>query len=436
MKMRSLISLILIIAVIVFGSYVAFFGLSFDYKSFEPLRALSLGTDLEGGNTVVFRLAAQEDDSGNEVVRDAAETQAALQDIMKIIQTRLTAKGLPLAVISAENADEIRVDMNINDTSTMLDPSQITDFLSKAGDLSLQDGEKNVIISREDIASIEVMEDTLGKYVVYLIMTSDATSKLEEVTDAMMDMDSSSRYISVVLDGETVNQMYVSDTITNGICGFTSDFTEYEATYFADLVNSGKYPVAVETADQRDTGAVFGSAAKEAFLVSGLAAAALLIVLLAVFYKVPGLLSAVSLLLYATLSLFFVSLMRIQLTAWGALALLLGLVYMALSHVGIYERCKKEYRSGKNLRASLKTGYSAAGKTVFDLFAVSAILFLILVMSNIGTIMNFSYFFGIALVLSYVITMVFNRLFIRLAVNIAPEKAALYFPIDDQGRGR
>ena len=158
MKMRSLISLILIIAVIVFGSYVVFFGLSFDYKSFEPLRALSLGTDLEGGNTVVFRLAAQEDDSGNEVVQDAAETQAALQEIMKIMQTRLVAKGLPLAVVSAENADEIRVDMNINDTSTMLDPSQITDFLSKAGDLSLQDGEKNVIISREDIASIEVME--------------------------------------------------------------------------------------------------------------------------------------------------------------------------------------------------------------------------------------------------------------------------------------
>ncbi len=70
MKLRSLIGLVLVIALVFAGAYAVVFGLDFGMYSFEPMRALSLGMDVKGGTSAVLRIKDPgEDDKDAEVTR-------------------------------------------------------------------------------------------------------------------------------------------------------------------------------------------------------------------------------------------------------------------------------------------------------------------------------------------------------------------------------
>ncbi len=434
MKVRSRIILSLLIAIIVFGVYVVFFGLSFGGKSFEPLRALNLGTDLEGGASIVFKLTPEEDENGEEIERDAAEVTASIEQIISVMQERLEVKRLWLSAITRQGEDGIRVDIPLNDTSPMQDATQIAEFLEQTADLTMEDVDGNVLMERSDIDSLEAIEGTLGEYIMYIITTEESKGKLEAETTEILEKGSSDRYLIINLDGEEIAKIYVTQVITNGICGFNSDYTEYEATNLADLVNSGKLSAEIKTAEESDTGAVLGASAKRLFLVASAAAVILFVLLLAVFYRWPGILGGVSVLFYVAASLFSVSLMRVQMMAWSIAALLFGLVFTSLSLMHIYEKCKEEFGKGKNLRAAFKSGYSAANKIISEIFVVCFLLFVILIMSNVAAIKSFSYCLGIGIVLSYLTTMVINRLFLRLLLDIESARTGVYFPANT-GKG-
>ena len=93
MKLRSLIGLVLVVAFVFAGAYAVVFGVSFGMYSFEPMRAISLGMDLQGGTSAVLRIK----DPGEDSTEGAAPlTEQELYDpqheVLRIMRARLEEK--------------------------------------------------------------------------------------------------------------------------------------------------------------------------------------------------------------------------------------------------------------------------------------------------------------------------------------------------------
>lgn len=410
MKVRNLIILILVAALLFAGAYTVFVGLEFGYKSFEPLRALSYDMNLGGGAAITYKM------------KEADE--ASVRAVISIMETRLQDKGILTYSVTREGEDRIQVNIPVNSTSKMSDAAQIADYLAETGNFNIRNTAGDVLIERSEIDDVFVYEDTLGKFVLYVSVKKDSIAKLQEA--ALEVKESNDPYIEIYLDDVELASVYVTSGIDEGTFGFDAGYTEYQANEAADLINSGMYPKGVSVFEEKDLGPDMGEAGS-LFMAALGAAAAVAALYLILRYRIPGLLGSLSILFYLTLTAFLISLMRMTVTPWAFAAVGAGLILTVASQICIHSDIRKEFDNGKNIRASYRSGYGSASKTVLDLFAVLFFAFLVFVVSAVENITNFSYFLGVSIAVSYVSSVVVNRFLYSLVVGMAPEKTGLYF---------
>lgn len=172
--------------------------------------------------------------------------------------------------------------------------------------------------------------------------------------------------VAIFLDGAPITIPRVVQKITGGQAVITGNFSAQDAKLLAQRLNAGALPVPVELVLQQTVGASLGRDSVSKSLVAGLYGFALVAVFMILYYRMPGLLSVITLGVYAAVVLALFKLIPVTLTLAGIAGFILSLGMAVDANVLVFERLKEELRAGKPLGQAIDEGFKRAWTSIRD----------------------------------------------------------------------
>jgi preprotein translocase subunit SecD len=148
-------------------------------------------------------------------------------------------------------------------------------------------------------------------------------------------------------------------------------------------------------------------------VIAGLAGLIALMIYLAFYYRLLGVVTWVGMAIWAVLALGLVSLLGrtagYALTLAGVAGLIVSLGITADSYIVFYERLKDEDRNGKTIRAAVRPAFKRAWRTIVAADIVTAIAAAVLYVVSIGSVRGFALTLGLSTMLDLFVVWFFKR---------------------------
>jgi SecD/SecF fusion protein len=189
------------------------------------------------------------------------------------------------------------------------------------------------------------------------------------------------------IDGRTGAQI-------NGIGNIT------ETQDLAESLRIGALPIELKLVSQTQVSASLGQQALDQGLLAGAVGLALTLLFLILFYRVLGVVAAITLIIYAIFLFALVKLIPITLTLPGIAGMILTLAVAADANIVIFERIKEEARAGSSIPAAISNGYQKALRTIIDANVVTiGTAFILFTLATSG-VKGFAFTLGIGTIVS------------------------------------
>ena len=234
----------------------------------------------------------------------------------------------------------------------------------------------NIILQGQDVTRAEVMisqggagsTTASGEPVVQLTLSDEGTTKFAEATERLA---ATRGVISIWMDETLISYPTVNEKISEGTAIITGGFTTDEAKDLADKINAGALPFRLETENYSTISPTLGLGAKDAMVLAGFIAFALVCIFMLVLYKASGLVACIVLLgqatfIIATTTGFFGGIPSATLTLPGIAGIILSIGFGVDANVISGERIKEEIRNGKTIDGAIEAGYDNAFSAIFD----------------------------------------------------------------------
>ncbi len=421
MKARNIVILAVIVLLIASLAFVVFQGIPVGIYDLKPIDSVQLGLDLTGGVSIVYEAA--------DPTVDDLDTK--IEGAINIFRSRLDSKGFTEATITKQGTAGIRVEIPINSTSEMTDPAEVVKFIGTPAVLEFRDPDGNVVLQGSDITLAKPYMDDSGSYYVYFELSKEGTDKFAEATQKWLN-----QIISIYLDDKEISTPKVESVIASGTGQISGqNFTQEYAINLAMQIESGALPLELNTLEQRTIQSTLGDDALNKSILAGIVGLIVLMLFMIAVYRVPGLMADIALCGYVVLVIFFIALLGVQLTLPGIAGIILGIGMAVDANVVIFERFKEEYRLGKSIRASLKTGFNKAAVAIIDSNITTLIAAIVLAIFGTGSIKGFAFTLMISIVLSMFTAMVVSQVLMKLVIGIFPKGSAMFVPVKKQKGG-
>ncbi len=179
------------------------------------------------------------------------------------------------------------------------------------------------------------------------------------------------RSIGIFLDNElisspTVGPEFATSGITGGQAVITGRFTPQEAKDLSVQLRGGALPVPVEIGEIRTVGATLGKDSIQRSIYAGIGGLTLVLIFMVVYYRLPGIIADIALIIYALLTYATFALLGVTLTLPGIAGFILSIGMAVDANVLIFERTREELRSGKTLYRSVEAGFYRAWSSILD----------------------------------------------------------------------
>ncbi len=418
-KKSSIIKLVIIGVILAIGMVLSLFSFDtpfgfYDYNS--TASSIKLGLDLKGGIYAVYDTdSVGVDDFDTKLVA----TQTRLQDL-------IVSKGYTEAVLTVENNTRLRVEVPDVD-----DPSEIFELIGKPADLAfVLDGSEETLMTGEHIVNaVGYYDTTQAAPVVSLEFDSEGAKQFGEITSANVN---SALSIYLVYDGVRESQPISTATINEAIMGGRAQITmsgqdTEAAENLASQIMSGTFDLKLTLLESSTISPTLGEQALTLGIIAGVIGLALVIVFLAIRYRLLGVVAAIALIAYAELMLFFLAVLPwVQLTLPGIAGIILSLGMAVDGNIVIYERIRDEYASGKSILASCHAGFKKATVAIFDSNITTIIASIVLLIFGSGSIAGFGLTLLIGIILSLFTTLVITRILVGCFTGLNSENPKLY----------
>lgn len=417
MKRKSVLILIIILAIVGSASYVALNGLTIgDYRIVKAKDSIDLGLDLAGGVYVV--LEAKTDATGQELQRLMEQTKA-------IINTRVNGLGISEPNIFIEDGNRIRIEL-----AGIENPQEAIDLIGKTAQLQFIDPEENVVVTGKNVVGSEVQatEDALGQQeiVVSLEFDKEGAKNFADTTGRLSEKEEDlERIIYIVLDDQIISSPMVGKgegPITDGKAVISGGFDWESASRLATLIRGGALPVEMEELQTSVIGPTLGLKAYDKSIKAGGIALLLIFAFIIIFYRIPGVVASIGLVIYTLIVISSMSMLGVKLTLPGIAGLILSIGMAVDANVIIFERIKEEIRVGKTVRTSVETGYKRALTSVLDANITTLIAGVVLYYFGIGPIKGFGVTLILGIVASMITAVFISKYLLRLMVTITGGK--------------
>lgn len=407
MNKKSIISFIIIVAIVLGIACVGLFGLKVGNKEFVKAKdAISLGLDLQGG--VYVLLEAQTDATGNELTRIMEQSKA-------VIQQRVDGLGLSEPNIAIEGGNRIRVEL-----AGVKDAEEAMELIGKTAQLAFVDPEGNTVLTGKNVVEsmVQYTDDPVKGQVpvVSLEFDKEGSDLFYEATQRLsQETEPQKKLLFIVLDNEVISSPIVQTPISGGKAQISGENMSIdEAAKLATLIKAGALPVPLTELTSSVIGPTLGlDAYEKSILAIGISLVAIMIIML-ILYKVLSIPAIIGLTVYTEILVIFYLLLDVKLTLPGIAGLILSIGMAVDTNVVIFERIREELKNGKTPEAAINAGHHRALSSVIDSNVTTFIAGLVLYKFGVASIKGF----GITLMLGIVASMVTGVLLSRLILKL------------------
>ena len=261
---------------------------------------------------------------------------------------------------------------------------------------------KRAPLTGESITDARVQLDTqMGEPYVSLSFDSRGARVFERITG-----DNVGKRLAIVLDDKVYSAPVIRDKISGGKAQITGAFTMDDAKDLAIVLRAGALPAPVKILEERTVGPSLGKDSIDQGFRSMLIGLSIILILVAVYYRLSGIIADIALLLNIPFILGGLALFGATLTLPGIAGVILSIAMSVDANVLIYERIREELKLGKPARAAMEAGFARAFVTIFDSNVTTVIAALVLLQFGTGPVRGFAVTLTIGLV-SNVLTAVF-----------------------------
>lgn len=363
------------------------------------VKDIRLGLDLKGGFEILY--VAEPIEKGKAVTNDS------LTETAHSLEKRVDAQGIAEPEITTEGKDRIRVRLagvkNEEEVRKMLrEPAELT-FRSPDGTIELR-GPDFV----EGGASV-VYDSTNSPIVQIKLKDAD---KFEKLTGKLIG-----QTLGIYLDDEAISTPNVNSAIPGGVATITGSANFEEAKNLAATINLGALPLKLTEKYTQSVGASLGQLSLEETVRAAMIGAILILIFMVIFYRIPGIIAAISLVTYTWLLILVFETINATLTLPGIAAFVLGIGIAVDANIITYERIKEELRSGKSVLSSLRAGSKHSFRTIMDAYVTNIIASAVLYYIGNGAIRGFALISILSVVLSIVTNIYLSRFLLNLIIK-------------------
>ena len=405
-----------------------------------PQKKISLGLDIQGGTSFLIRLKPG----------DKPITQGMLDQAVEVIRKRIDTFGVSEPIISPVANDRILVQIPGLDTAKI---QEARDQLSRVAKLEFrlvypdngerlreidegkqvippeyriethkhqgEDGksvEERLLVKKKADLSGDRVSGAGASYekegwMVHLRFDPDGAKQFGNITAAHVH-----HRFAIVLDGVIQSAPVIQDAIYGGDAQITGRFTEEEARGLASVLeNPLQTPVSIE--EERSVSPTLGLDSIRASILAGLVGLIITLVCVAIYYKIPGLIADLALIINLILLMGALTMFHFVLTLPGIAGIILTIGLSVDANVLIYERLREEMALGKSLKVALNTAYEKAFSSIFDANVTTLITAAILFWKASGPVKGFAISLTLGILASLFTALIVGRNFLGWFVD-------------------
>ena len=432
-KSRGIAVLLLTAIVTVFFCYVAAVGIG--PTGTGSAKNINTGLDLAGGVSITY----QAKDS-NPSKEDMSDTVYKMQQRVSQYSTEAQAyqegsNRITIEIPGVSDANAILEELGKPGSLYFIDQTDadgnqnFTTGNSESGYVlarSIEDIQKagSVVLEGTDVADAEggAYQDSSTssqKYAVSLTLTKNGKTKFAEATKANVG-----KQIAIVYDDQVLSAPNVNEEISGGKAQITGMASTEEAQNLASYIRIGSLSLELTELRSSVVAAQLGEEAIATSVKAGAIGLVIVMLIMIIAYRIPGLVASVALVLYTTLMLITLNAFDITLTLPGIAGIILGIGMAVDANVIIYARIREEIGTGSTVRSAIKAGFSKAFSAIFDGNITTLIAAFVLMWLGTGSVKGFAYTLALGIVISMFTALVFSRLVINAlyAVGVRDEK--------------
>lgn len=412
-----------------------------------------LGLDLQGGLQVLLEADLAE---GADVDPEAMETART------IVENRTNALGVSENVIQlagdrrivgefpgAEDADAI---LDIIQQTGLMEFVDTGDFAPEEGSILQTDfaggttaeptptptdtnGTENpqptyhTIMTGKELTSVNVGTNITGQPAVDFVLSPEGATIFAQHT-----RDNRGKILAITLDKRVISAPSIEGEIPDGQGQISGAFTAESANTLAVQLRYGSLPVPLKVVETRIIGPTLGEDSLQKSLTAGLVGMIIVILFMVIYYRLPGVVAALSILFYGAIAFAIFKYFHFTLTLPGIAGFLLSTGAALDANILIFERLKEELRNGRNLIQAMDQGWSRAWSSIRDsnLSAIITSLILYWFGSTFGAtiVKGFSLTLALGVAISLFTAIYVTRTLLTVAVrNFKPQNLETWFGI-------
>ena len=329
-----------------------------------------------------------------------------------------------------------------NITDTILTSEEASQKLGSSPEISfeIQKGyvDEDIGLSGDDLDSAYPSQHQgSGAPIVNIEFDDKGTKLFGELTTEIYAQEQSTGQrdqIAIILDGEELISPVVQSPITMGTAIIQgSDFTLERVKDLSLLLESGRLPVPITLIQERDVDAILGADSLRKSVIAGIIGLSLVLLFMTIYYRVPGLIAAISLIIYAFMVLTLFKMIPITLTLSGIAAAILSIGMAVDANILIFERMKDELRIGRTTLSAINIGFNRAWPAIRDgnvsTLITCAILYWFADQLGASIVQGFALTLAIGVLISMFSAIVISRTLLRvLALTPLSKNIHLFVP--------
>ena len=398
---------VIILAAVLIGLLILTTAVGFGPTGTGSAKNIKTGLDLAGGVSITYQ------------AKDENPSSEDMSDTIYKLQKRVENYSEE-AQVYQEGSNRINIEIpGVSDANAILEE------LGKPGSLEFTDAEGNTVLDGTDVETAEggITQDETGnnQYVVSLQLTTEGSKKFAEATEANLG-----KQIAIVYDGETISAPTVQSVISDGKAQITGMSSIEDARELASTIRIGSLSLELEEMRSNVVGAQLGQEAIKTSLTAAAIGMVIVMVFMIVVYLLPGVVAALSLLIYTGLMLVMLNAFDLTLTLPGIAGIVLSIGMAVDANVIIYARIREEIAIGKSVRNAIKSGFQKALSAILDGNITTLIAAAVLGLLGSGSVKGFAMTLALGIVLSMFTALVISRLLINAMYTVGLQNPKLY----------
>lgn len=359
-----------------------------------------LGLDLRGGVHVVYEAVPTE---------GAPLTKDSVDKLIGVFRNRIDAYGLTEPLLQKQGSKRVVVEL-----PGVKDPDEAVKLLGRMAKLEFRTEDGKTVITGKDLKDAQAqLNPNNNEPLVALEFSKEGAKAFADVTTANVG-----RRLAIYLDDRLLTAPTINGPITGGNAEISGGYESLdEAQEEALLLRSGALPVNVKMMEKRSVGPTLGQESLDRSLKAGIIGVAAIFLFMLLYYRWPGVIADLSLIVYGLILVGIYMLINTTLTLPGIAGIILSIGMAVDSNIIIYERLKEELRAGKTLRSAIDAGFHNAFRAILDSNVTTLIAAAVLYFLGIGPIKGFAVTLGIGILVSMFTAITFTRFVLHLVAR-------------------